>query len=282
MTKQKDTSKRKKKRKKDVPTLFLPELPEYIRLNRYIALSGLCSRREADKLIANGLVKVNGEKVTQLGTKVHIKKDVVEVRGKRIKPEPTVYLILNKPKNTITTLRDEKGRITVMDYVRRATNVRIYPVGRLDRNTTGVLLFTNDGELARYLTHPSSEVKKVYAVRVKPDLKEEDYKKICEGVLLEDGIFKPDAFYFNELSDKPEWIIEMHSGRNRVIRRMFAQLGYKVTKLDRIAFAGLTKKGLKRGQWRFLTTKEIGMLKMLVGNLKRKVHAIEDRGGHRE
>jgi len=252
------------KTKKEKPLLYVKEaLPESIRLNRYIALSGLCSRREADQWIKNGIVKVNGEVVKDLGRKVNRFTDVVEVRGKRIQPEPMVYLLLNKPKNVICTTKDERNRRTVLDLIRNATNVRLYPVGRLDRNTTGVILLTNDGELAKRLTHPSFQIKKVYRVRLDRPLTEADFLQVKKGVNLEDGFFRPDAFFYEP--EHGAYIIEMHSGRNRVIRRLFASLGYEVKTLDRLAFAHLTKKGLKRGEWRFLSQKEIGYLKMLTG-----------------
>ena len=241
-------------------------LPDEIRLNRFIALSGICSRREADKLIENGVVEVNGKVVKELGYKVNPHKDTVKVRGREIQPEPNVYILLNKPKNTITTVKDPKGRKTVLDLIKDATNLRVYPVGRLDRNTTGVLLLTNDGDLAKKLTHPSYNIKKVYEVALYEEVTKSDLDKLAKGVELEDGFFKPDAVY---KSDKNKVIVEIHSGKNRIIRRYFDKLGYKIKSLDRIEFAGLTKKGARRGKWRFLTPQEVGYLKMMTGS-KRK------------
>lgn len=253
------------KKKKAKPIVYIdPSLPAVIRLNRYIALSGLCSRREADRLIQNGVVTVNDKVVKELGTKVNRFKDVVKVRGKIIKPEPMIYILLNKPRNVICTVRDERNRRTVIDLVRNATNVRVYPVGRLDRNTTGVILLTNDGELARRLMHPSFQIPKIYRVRLDRPLTEEDYIKVKKGVTLEDGFFRPDDFYYEP--DNDAYVMKIHSGRNRIIRRLFAHLGYEVKRLDRLAFAHLTKKGLKRGEWRFLSQKEIGYLKILTGS----------------
>jgi len=233
-----------------------------IRLNRYIANSGVCSRREADKLIEQGKIKVNGEIVTELGFKVK-RSDDVEYEGKSLVPEKKVYLLLNKPKDTVTTSKDPQGRRTVIDLVKKASKERIYPVGRLDRNTTGVLMFTNDGDMAKKLAHPSSNVQKIYHVFLNKPFTKNDFETLLDGVELEDGFIKPDDLSYPEPSEKNQVGIEIHSGKNRIVRRIFAHLGYKVTKLDRVYFAGLTKKNLNRGHWRFLTDKEVSFLQML-------------------
>lgn len=236
---------------------------DLIRLNKYLSMSGVCSRREADKYIEQGLITVNGEVVTTLGTKVK-PTDVVKYAGESVKAEATRYLLLNKPKDCITTLNDERGRSTVMGLVRNACKERIFPVGRLDRNTTGLILLTNDGDMAKKLTHPSHEVRKVYHVITDKNVSIADLKKLETGVELEDGVAKADAALFaGDGSVRNEIGLEIHSGKNRVVRRMFDALGYEVVRLDRAAFAGLSKKGLPRGRWRFLTEKEIGYLKML-------------------
>ncbi len=230
-----------------------------IRLNRFVAQSGLCSRREADDYITAGLVSVNGVVVTTLGTKVK-PTDEVRFNDERIKGEKNVYLILNKPKGYVTTSEDEHAAKTVMDLVKDACSERIYPVGRLDKNSLGLLMFTNDGDITRQLTHPSYKKKKIYEVTLDKPLTRADFDTLAEGVTLEDG----DAF-FDEISylkdDKKSVGVEIHSGRNRIVRRMFEHLGYVVTKLDRVYYAGLTKKNLKRGQWRFLTDEEVNRLK---------------------
>lgn len=230
-----------------------------IRLNRFVAQSGLCSRREADDYIAAGLVSVNGEVVTTLGTKVK-PTDEVRFNDERIKGEKNVYLILNKPKGYVTTLEDEHAAKTVMELVKDACTERIYPVGRLDKNSLGLLMFTNDGDITRQLTHPSYKKKKIYEVTLDKPLTRADFDQLAEGITLEDG----DAF-FDEISylkdDKKSVGVEIHSGRNRIVRRMFEHLGYTVTKLDRVYYAGLTKKNLKRGAWRFLTDEEVNRLK---------------------
>src|SRR5210317_416088 len=236
-------------------------LKSEIRLNRYISNSGLCSRREADTFILQGLVTVNGDKITDLGTKVS-KKDVVKVDGKRIMPEKPVYILLNKPKGYITTTNDPEGRKTVMDLIDLPGKERIYPVGRLDRNTTGVLLLTNDGELSKKLTHPSHEVSKIYQVELDKPIEMEHFEKIQSGVELEDGFVKVDDIAIID----PEGYslgVEIHSGKNRIVRRIFESFGYDVEKLDRVMFAGLTKKDLPRGNWRYLKDKEIVKLKYL-------------------
>ena len=232
-----------------------------VRLNKYIAASGVCSRREADQLIAAGLVKVNGRTVTELGTKVSHHDDV-RYNGERMRNERKVYLVLNKPKDFVTTTDDPRERKTVMSLVKNACPERIYPVGRLDRNTTGVLMFTNDGEMAKRLTHPGHNKKKVYHVFLEKAFTAADMKKLTDGITLEDGLIQADAISYVSSEHKREVGLEIHSGRNRIVRRMFESLGYKVTKLDRVYFAGLTKKNLPRGKWRFLTDQEINRLKM--------------------
>jgi 23S rRNA pseudouridine2605 synthase len=232
-----------------------------IRLNRYVANSGVCSRREADVLIATGVVTVNGKIVTEMGYKVN-PTDVVNYGGVPIKNQVKKYLVLNKPKDYITTMDDPEERKTVMELIRKACKERLYPVGRLDRNTTGVLLFTNDGDLTAKLTHPKFGVRKIYHVILDKRITSEDFKTLAEGVELSDGFIKPDAIeYVGE--GKSELGVEIHSGRNRIVRRMFEHLGYEVMKLDRVAFAGLTKKDLPRAKFRFLTPKEVDFLKML-------------------
>jgi 23S rRNA pseudouridine2605 synthase len=233
---------------------------ELVRLNKYIAMSGICARREADELIKKGLVKVNGKPVSEMGLKVKIT-DKVVVNGKLISPEKKVYILINKPKDYISTVDDPHAEKTVMDLVKNATKERIYPVGRLDRNTTGVLLLTNDGDLTKKLTHPSSNKKKIYRVTLDKAVSKADMEKIAEGFELDDGFIKADAISYIE-DRKKEVGIELHSGRNRIVRRVFEHLNYKVIKLDRVYFAGLTKKNLSRGKWRFLSEKEISMLKM--------------------
>ena len=230
-----------------------------IRLNRFVAQSGLCSRREADDFIAAGLVSVNGVIVTELGTKVK-PTDVVKFNDERLQGEKNVYLVLNKPKGYVTTLEDDHAEKTVMELVKNACKERIYPVGRLDKNSLGLLLFTNDGDITRQLTHPSLRKKKIYEVTLDKALTRADFEQLAEGITLEDG-----DIYFDEISyikdDKKSVGVEIHSGRNRIVRRMFEHLGYKVTKLDRVYYAGLTKKNLKRGAWRFLTSDEVARLK---------------------
>lgn len=234
-------------------------LPEPIRLNKYIASSGICSRRKADELIAQGLIEVNGLPVKEVGSKVSTS-DRVTYRGKPISPTRSlIYVLLNKPKGIITTTDDPQGRKTVMDLTSKATSERIYPVGRLDLNTTGVLLLTNDGELAKKLTHPSYQIQKVYSVTLDKPLTREDLKKLSEGITLEDGPIKADDISYLEV--KSHIGVAIHSGRNRIVRRMFETLGYAVLKLDRTSFAGLTKKNLKRGGWRLLLPGEVRMLK---------------------
>ncbi|MDY4185915.1 MAG: pseudouridine synthase [Sodaliphilus sp.] len=231
-----------------------------IRLNKFMANAGICSRREADELITKGLVKVNGEAVTELGVKITAK-DTVEYNDKIVTSERKVYLLLNKPKDCVTTSDDPNGRKTVMDLVKGACEERIYPVGRLDRNTTGVLLLTNDGDLASKLTHPKYVKKKIYQVWVDKPISEEDMQHIADGVELDDGPIHADAVSYVSPTDRKQAGIEIHSGRNRVVRRIFESLGYHVVKLDRVYFAGLTKKNLPRGRWRYLTQEEVNFLK---------------------
>ncbi len=233
---------------------------EGIRLNRFIANSGICSRREADEYIVQGLVTVNGQVVTELGTKV-FQNDEVKFDDKVIMGEEKVYILMNKPKNCVTTTDDPQGRKTVLDLVAGKCHQRVYPVGRLDRDTTGVLLITNDGELTEKLTHPSYNKKKIYQVSLDSNLKQSDFDKILKGIYLDDGMISADALSYVD-GDQTQVGIEIHSGRNRIVRRIFESLGYKVVKLDRVYFAGLTKKNLRRGQWRFLTDKELSILKM--------------------
>lgn len=232
-----------------------------IRLNKYIAQSGICSRREADNYIIKGKVKVNGKIETQLGAKVSISDEVV-LNGKKINPEKNVYILLNKPKGYVTTLSDPFAKDTVMDLVKNACNERIYPVGRLDKNTTGLLLLTNDGDLTKKLTHPKYEKHKIYHVFLDKNLAEKDFLLLAEGINLEDGFIKVDEINYTTEENKKNIGVEIHSGRNRIIRRMFEHIGYKVIKLDRVYFAGLTKKNLPRGKWRYLTDREIAILKM--------------------
>lgn len=234
---------------------------EPIRLNKYLANAGVCSRREADEYIQAGVVTVNGEVVTELGTKVH-RSDEVKFHDQPVSLEQKVYVLLNKPKGYVTTSDDPQQRKTVMDLVKDACPERIYPVGRLDRNTTGVLLLTNDGDLASKLTHPKFLKKKVYHVTLDKNVSEQDIQKIAEGVELEDGEVHADAIEYASETDKSQVGIEIHSGKNRIVRRIFESLGYRVVKLDRVLFAGLTKKNLRRGDWRFLTEKEVDMLRM--------------------
>lgn len=235
---------------------------ETIRLNKYIANAGICSRREADVLIEQGLVEVNGVVVTEMGYQVQ-KTDRVVFDGQNITPEKPVYILLNKPKGYISTTKDEKARKTVMDLVANASPYRVFPVGRLDRSTTGVILLTNDGHLTKKLTHPSFNIKKIYQVTLDRKLSIEDMKTIIEGVRLEEGIATVDNISYIEGKPKNEIGIEIHIGWNRVIRRIFQRLGYEVEALDRVMFAGLTKKNIKRGHWRILTELEVNNLKML-------------------
>ncbi|MBO4398264.1 MAG: rRNA pseudouridine synthase [Bacteroidaceae bacterium] len=232
-----------------------------IRLNKFLANAGICSRREADEFIQAGVIRVNGEVVTELGTKVQ-RTDQIHFHDQLVSMEKKVYIILNKPKDYVTTSDDPQARKTVMDLVKNCCKERIYPVGRLDRNTTGVLLFTNDGELASKLTHPKFLKKKIYHVTLDKNCASADLQKIAEGITLDDGPVHADAISYASDTDRKQVGIEIHSGKNRIVRRIFESFGYRVLKLDRVMFAGLTKKGLKRGDWRFLTQQEVSMLYM--------------------
>lgn len=234
---------------------------DVVRLNKFIANSGVCSRREADTFIQAGVVTVNGQVVTELGTKVNIHEDDVRFNGERLKGEEKVYIIMNKPKGFVTTASDPHADKTVVDLVSKCP-ARVYPVGRLDKNTTGVLLLTNDGEIAERLTHPSYDKKKIYQVALDKELTEEDRQKILSGVTLSDGDEKADELEYIDENDKRKLGIEIHSGKNRIVRRLFESQGYNVKALDRVYFAGLTKRGLKKGEWRYLTDSEVNILKM--------------------
>ncbi len=234
---------------------------EPIRLNKFLANAGVCSRREADEFIQAGVVTVNGQVVTELGTKV-LRTDEVKFHDAPVTPEKKVYVLLNKPKDYVTTSDDPQQRKTVMDLVKGACPERIYPVGRLDRNTTGVLLLTNDGDLASKLTHPKFLKKKIYHVYLDKNVTAHDMQQIAEGITLEDGDIKADDIQYADAVDKKQVGVEIHSGKNRIVRRIFESLGYKVTKLDRVQFAGLTKKNLRRGDWRYLTEEEVDRLRM--------------------
>lgn len=249
------------KTKKKVSTPIKQET-ELVRLNKFIANAGICSRREADKLIESGIITVNGKIIKELGTKIS-PTDKVVYDNQVLKSEKKYYVLLNKPKGYITTTDDPYERKTVMFLVKNACNERIYPVGRLDRNTTGLLLLTNDGDLAKKLTHPKYQIKKLYHVVLDKNLTTADFKQIAEGIKLEDGFVKVDTIAYAEgAENKKEIGIEIHSGKNRIIRRIFESLEYKVVRLDRVAFADLTKKDVPRGKWRFLTDKEVNFLKM--------------------
>ena len=236
-------------------------IKEEVRLNKFIANSGVCSRREADNFILAGVVTVNGEVVTELGTKVNINTDDIRFNGERLKGEDKVYIVMNKPKGYVTTASDPHADKTVMDLLKGCSS-RVFPVGRLDKNTTGVLMFTNDGEIAEKLTHPSYDKKKIYQVSLDGKLKKEDYDKILSGIELNDGLIAADELEYIEEDDHRKLGIEIHSGKNRIVRRIFESLGYEVKALDRVYFAGLTKRGLKRGEWRYLTEGEINLLRM--------------------
>lgn len=250
-----DSRKREAKRSSDSPKGDVA-----IRLNRYIANSGVCSRREADELIKKGLISVNGKQVTDLGVKVSLN-DNVTYMGKKLQPGKKVYILLNKPKGYVTTVKDPHAEHTVLDLIEGATDERVYPVGRLDKSTTGVLLLTNDGDLAGRLTHPRYGIKKVYHVFLDHEVIKNDLEKIIRGVELDDGLVSADAASYPDPEDKTQVGIEIHSGQNRVVRRIFEKLGYDVRKLDRVFFAGLTKKNLPRGTWRHLSPREVNMLK---------------------
>lgn len=249
----------KKKQLEYKEVIYDPNEP--IRLNKYLANAGICSRREADEFITAGVVSVNGQVVTELGTKIK-RGDEVKFHDQPVKIERKIYVLLNKPKDTVTTSDDPQERRTVMDLVKNACTERIYPVGRLDRNTTGVLLLTNDGDLASKLTHPKYLKKKIYHVRLDKNLTQADMEQIAAGIQLDDGEIHADAISYTDENKKNEVGIEIHSGKNRIVRRIFEFLGYKVVKLDRVYFAGLTKKGLRRGDWRYLTEQEVNFLRM--------------------
>lgn len=237
------------------------EVEDKMPLNKYIAHAGICSRRDAVDIIKSSKVKVNGEVIIEPGYKVS-PNDTIIVNGKKIQPvKDLVYILLNKPKDYITTTEDEKGRKTVLDIIKNASPVKVYPVGRLDRNTSGVLLLTNDGDLTQKLTHPSNEVKKVYAVTLDKPLTKAHFDQILKGTPLEDGVAHVDVLAFTDNADKKQLGIEIHSGRNRIVRRIFEHYGYDVKNLDRVVFAGLTKKNVERGKWRFLSEKEVRDLK---------------------
>jgi len=236
------------------------DVPENIRLNRFIANSGVCSRREADELISKGMISVNGSQVTDLGTKVKYSDDV-RYKGKKLSSEKKVYVLLNKPKGYVTTVEDPHAEHTVIDLLGNDFPERVYPVGRLDKETTGVLLLTNDGDLTGKLTHPKYNRRKIYHVFLETPVVKNDLFKLTEGIQLDDELVVADAVSYADPEDKSQIGIELHSGQNRVIRRLFESLGYRVKKLDRVYFAGLTKKNLPRGKWRFLSEKEISMLK---------------------
>jgi 23S rRNA pseudouridine2605 synthase len=233
---------------------------ELIRLNRYISNSGLCSRREADEMISKGLISVNGTIITKLGTKVS-KRDDIRFKGKKLSAEKKVYILMNKPKGYVTTVKDPHAEHTVIELLGNNCPERVYPVGRLDKETTGVLLLTNDGELTGKLTHPKYERKKIYNVTLDKAVIKDDMFKLTEGIELDGELIASDSVAYSDLPDKSKIGIELHSGQNRVVRRLFESLGYRVKKLDRVYFAGLTKKNVPRGKWRYLSEKEISMLK---------------------
>ena len=238
-------------------------------LNKFVAHAGICSRRDAADLVKSGTVTVNGKAITEPGFKV-THTDEVRVNGKKITSQKNlVYILLNKPKDFITTTEDPQGRKTVMDIVKNATSERVYPVGRLDRNTTGVLLLTNDGELAQKLSHPSYQIKKIYEVKLDKPLHKKDFDTIINGVQLEDGFIAPDVLAYADSKDKSVIGIEIHSGRNRIVRRIFEKLGYDVRNLDRVMYGNLTKKNVERGKWRFLQEKEVRLLKYLNASIKK-------------
>lgn len=243
------------------PVMPRPQNTDQMPLNKYISHAGVCGRREAAELVKKQLVKVNGVVITEPGHKVSTS-DEVKVNGKKVfLAKNLVYILLNKPKDYITTTEDPQGRKTVLDIIGRATTERVYPVGRLDRNTSGVLLLTNDGELAQKLTHPSNEIKKVYHVTLDKPLEKYDFDKILSGLILEDGPASVDVLAYADIKDKTQIGVEIHSGRNRIVRRIFEHLGYDVKNLDRVTFAGLTKKNVDRGKFRFLSEKEVRDLK---------------------
>jgi 23S rRNA pseudouridine2605 synthase len=246
--------------KKDNRIRVSEDSSELIRLNRYISNSGLCSRREADEMISKGLISVNGTIITKLGTKVS-KRDDIRFKGKKLSAEKKVYILMNKPKGYVTTVKDPHAEHTVIELLGNNCPERVYPVGRLDKETTGVLLLTNDGELTGKLTHPKYERKKIYNVTLDKAVIKDDMFKLTEGIELDGELIASDSVAYSDLPDKSKIGIELHSGQNRVVRRLFESLGYRVKKLDRVYFAGLTKKNVPRGKWRYLSEKEISMLK---------------------
>lgn len=243
---------------------------EELPLNKFIAHSGVCSRRDAAELVKTGKVKVNGELITEPGFKVK-GTDEIKVNGKKVTLQKNmVYILLNKPKDYLTTTSDPQGRQTVLQLIQNATNERIYPIGRLDRNTTGVLLLTNDGDLAQKLSHPRFEIKKIYEVKLDKPLTKKDFETLLNGINLEDGFIAPDSLAYADAKDKSVIGIEIHSGRNRIVRRMFEFIGYDVKGLDRVLYANLTKKNVERGKWRFLSEKEVRLLKYMNQSFTRK------------
>lgn len=246
------------------------EVHSIMPLNKFIAHSGICSRRDAAELVKKGLVEVNGKIINEPGFKVS-SKDAIKVNGKEIRiRKELVYILLNKPKDYITTTEDPEGRKTVLDIVKHATTERVYPIGRLDRNTTGVLLLTNDGELAQKLSHPSYEITKIYEAKLDRPLSKKDFETISSGITLEDGPITPDALAYADTKDKSVIGIEIHSGRNRIVKRIFEQLAYEVKNLDRVMYANLTKKNVDRGKWRFLNEKEVRLLKFMNAAYKKR------------
>lgn len=246
--------------KRNIPTIIKPA-SEQMPLNKYVAHAGVCARRDAAQLVKDGHVKVNGELITEPGFKVTAKDDV-RVKDKKVSlVKDLVYILINKPKNYITTTDDPQGRKTVLDLIKKATNERIFPVGRLDRNTSGVLLLTNDGDLSQQLTHPSNQVKKIYSVVLDKPLTKDHFEQILKGITLDDGPAHVDVLAYTDSKDKSMVGVELHGGRNRIVRRIFEHFGYDVKTLDRVVFAGLTKKNLQRGHWRHLTDKELRELK---------------------
>ncbi|HEY9362267.1 MAG TPA: pseudouridine synthase [Chitinophagaceae bacterium] len=242
-------------------TVVNKAVPAVMPLNKYVAHCGICGRREAADIVKEGKVKVNGVVITEPGFKINDKDDV-RVNDKKVTPTKNlVYILVNKPKDYITTTDDPQGRKTVLDLIKKATQERVYPVGRLDRNTSGVLLFTNDGELSQKLTHPSNGIKKIYAVVLDKPLTKDHFEQILKGVMLDDGMANVDVMAFTDIKDKTQVGLELHGGRNRIVRRIFEHFGYTVKNLDRVVFAGLTKKNLQRGHWRYLTDKELRELK---------------------
>lgn len=246
--------------KRNIPTVIKPA-SEQMPLNKYVAHAGVCARRDAAQLVKDGHVKVNGELITEPGFKVTAKDDV-RVKDKKVSlVKDLVYILINKPKNYITTTDDPQGRKTVLDLIKKATNERVFPVGRLDRNTSGVLLLTNDGDLSQQLTHPSNQVKKIYSVVLDKPLTKDHFEQILKGITLDDGPAHVDVLAYTDSKDKSMVGVELHGGRNRIVRRIFEHFGYDVKTLDRVVFAGLTKKNLQRGHWRHLTDKELRELK---------------------